>query len=400
MTGTMMWLEMLVVALLALELTNSPFLVSLTFFLRFAPMLFGFGFGVLAERFSRKHLMTAGLALQVAVSGVLAVIVITGKLEYWHLAVGSLLIGTVTASEFPVRRAMIGEVVDRDAIGRAISLEQTTNSLFRMLGPLIGGIFLATIGAQGGFLLGVTLYSVGLLISLTMKYQRPESPQHVASPKTQVNEGIRYIRRSQVMIGTLAVTLVVNVFGFSYVSQQPVVARQELMVSDVLIGLLQSVEGAGALLGAALIAVFARPRHYTRIYIWGSLLFLVAIVLFSRSGTYPVALVVLFFSGIGMSGFATMQGAIMIYASSPEMRGRVLGAVAVFIGVGLFGQLGIGLLADILGPATAILITGSLGIAGMLVAFVVFPNMRKSTALERETAAGQESGTAVNRTPG
>ena len=48
MTGTMMWLEMLVVALVTLELTNSPFLVSLTFFLRFLPMLFGFGIGVIA----------------------------------------------------------------------------------------------------------------------------------------------------------------------------------------------------------------------------------------------------------------------------------------------------------------------------------------------------------------
>jgi MFS family permease len=386
MTGTMMWLEMLVVALLALELTDSPFLVSFTFFLRFLPMLFGFGLGVIAERLNRKYLMAGGLAVQATVSAVLAILIISDLLEYWHLALGSFFIGIIMASEFPVRRTMIGEVVNRASVGRAVSLEQTTNSLFRILGPFIGGVFLATIGAQGGFILGVILYSIGAVISLSMKYSRPTSGTQLESPKAQVIEGIRYIRRSQVMVGTLGVTLILNVFGFSYMSQQPVVAKQVLQVSDVLVGVLQSVEGLGAFIGAGLIAVFAKPRHFTRIYMSGSLLFVIAIVLFSRSETYWVTLIILFFGGMGMSAFATMQSAIMIFVSSPEMRGRVLGAVAVFIGIGPFGQLGIGLMASVLDPATAVLITASIGIVFMFIAFVIYPAMNKPESLEAEAA--------------
>ena len=377
----MMWLEMLVVALIALELTDSPFLVSVTFFLRFLPMLFGFGIGVIAERLNRKYLMIGGLVIQATVSAILASLIIADLIEYWHLALGSFFIGAVMASEFPVRRTMIGEVVGRSSVGRAVSLEQTTNSLFRIIGPFIGGVFLATIGAQGGFLLGVALYSIGVLIALSMKYESPKIGGTLTGPKTQVVEGIRYIRRSQVMIGTLGVTLILNVFGFSYLSQQPVVAKQVLQASDVLIGLLQSVEGAGAFIGAALIAIFARPHHYTRIYMWGSLLYLVAIFLFSQSEVYWVTLIILFIGGFGMSAFATMQSAIMIYAASPQMRGRVLGSVAVFIGIGPFGQLGIGLLASILDPATAVLITASIGIVFMFIAFVIYPAMSKSDSL-------------------
>ena len=387
MTSTMMWLEILVVALLALELTDSPFLVSVTFFLRFLPMLFGFWLGTVAERFNRKYLMIGGLILQATVSAALAALAAAELIEYWHLAAGTFLIGAVMASEFPVRRAMIGEVVPKESVGRAMSLEQTTNSLFRILGPIVGGVFLATIGAQGGFMLGFALYSFGMLISLTMKYSRPKSNEVPAGTMTQIVEGIRYIRRSQVMIGTLGVTLIINVFGFTYMSQQPVVARQMLGVSDLLIGLLQSVEGAGALLGASLVAIFARPRHYTRSYMWGSLLFLICIVLFSRSETYWVTLIILFFGGIGMSGFGTMQSAIMIYASSPKMRGRALGAIAVFIGIGPFGQLGIGALASILDPATAMLITASTGIVFMFIAFVIYPAMNKSESLDLDAAS-------------
>lgn len=386
MTGTMMWLEMLVVALLALELTDSPFLVSVTFFLRFLPMLFGFGIGVIAERLNRKYLMTSGLAIQATVSAALALLVIADNLEYWHLALGSFLIGAVMASEFPVRRTMIGEVVSRTNVGRAVSLEQTTNSLFRILGPFIGGVFLTTVGAQGGFLLGLVLYSIGVLISLSMKYTPPESNEIPEGPKTQIIEGVKYIRKSQVMIGTLGVTLILNVFGFSYMSQQPVVAKQVLQVSDVLIGVLQAVEGTGAFIGAALIVVFAKPHHYTRIYMWGSLMFMVAIVLFSQSTVYWVTLIILFFGGMGMSGFATMQSAIMIYVASPKMRGRVLGSVAVFIGIGPFGQLGIGALASILNPATAVLITAATGIVCMFIAFVIYPAMNKSDSLEQDAA--------------
>jgi MFS family permease len=386
MTGTMMWLELLVVALVALELTDSPFLVSVTFFLRFIPMLFGFGIGVLAERFNRKHLMIIGLGVQAGTSLWLGLLITNDSLQYWQLALGNFVIGAVMASEFPIRRTMIGEVVPKTIVGRAISLEQSTNSLFRIPGPFIGGVFLATIGAQGGFFLGVALYSIGMLIALSLKYERPTSSAELVGPITQISEGVRYISKSQLMVGTLAVTLILNVFGFSYLSQQPVVAKQVLEVGEVLIGVLQSVEGAGAFVGASLIALYARPRHYPHIYMWGSSLYLIAILLFSQSEAYWLTLIILFIGGIGMSGFATMQSAIMIYTSSPEMRGRALGSIAVFIGLGPFGQLGIGALANVLDPATAVLIVSGIGIALMVVAFVFIPAIRSSRSMDEVTA--------------
>lgn len=386
MTGTMMWLELLVVALVALELTGSPFLVSVMFFLRFVPMLFGFGIGVLAERFNRKYLMILGLAVQAGTSLWLGLLITNDSLQYWQLALGNFVIGAVMASEFPIRRTMIGEVVPKTTVGRAISLEQSTNSLFRIPGPFIGGVFLATIGAQGGFFLGVALYSVGLLIALSLKYERPASSNELVSPVTQVIEGVRYISKSQLMVGTLAVTLILNMFGFSYLSQQPVVVKQVLEVGEVLIGVLQSVEGAGAFVGASLIAMYAQPRQYPHIFMWGSSLYLVAILLFSQSEVYWLTLIIMFIGGIGMSGFATMQSAIMIYTSSPEMRGRALGSIAVFIGLGPFGQLGIGALASVLDPATAVLIVSGIGIALMAVAFILIPAMRTSRSMKDTTA--------------
>jgi len=373
-----MWLEMLVVPLLTLELTDSPFLVSLVFFLRFVPMLFGFGLGVLSERINRKHLLTSGLIVQAATALTWALLAVTGSIEFWHLAVGSFLIGIVMTSDFPVRRTMMGEIVDRSQVGRAMSLEMTSSSFFRILGPFAGGVLLGTVGAHGGFLLAALLYLVGLIIAVSTNYLQPLSTERYTSPKTQMTQGISYIRRNEIIIGTLVVTLVVNAFGFSYMSQQPVVARQVLEVSDVLIGVLQSVEGVGMFLGAALVTIFARPHQYIRIYMGSSLLYLLTITLFSQSNTYWASLLILFLSGIGMSGFAAMQSAIMVYTSSQEMRGRVMGSVTMFIGFGPLGALGIGMLAGFYTIATAVMITACIGIACTLIVFIVYPSMRTS----------------------
>ncbi|HJN94385.1 MAG: MFS transporter [Dehalococcoidia bacterium] len=377
-TSSMMWLEMLVIPLLTLELTDSPFLVSFVFFLRFVPMLFGFGLGVLSERINRKHLLTSGLIVQAATALTWALLAVTGSVEFWHLAVGSFLIGIVMTSDFPVRRTMMGEIVDRSQVGRAMSLEMTSSSFFRILGPFAGGVLLGTVGAYGGFLLAALLYLVGLIIAVSTNYLQPLSTERYTSPKTQMTQGISYIRRNEIIIGTLVVTLVVNAFGFSYMSQQPVVARQVLEVSDVLIGVLQSVEGVGMFLGAALVTIFARPHQYIRIYMGSSLLYLLTITLFSQSNTYWASLLILFLSGIGMSGFAAMQSAIMVYTSSQEMRGRVMGSVTMFIGFGPLGALGIGMLAGFYTIATAVMITACIGIACTLIVFIVYPSMRTS----------------------
>jgi len=369
---------MLIVPLLTLELTDSPFLVSLVFFLRFVPMLFGFGLGVLSERINRKHLLTSGLIVQAATALTWALLAVTGSIEFWHLAVGSFLIGIVMTSDFPVRRTMMGEIVDRSQVGRAMSLEMTSSSFFRILGPFVGGVLLGTVGAHGGFLLAALLYLVGLIIAVSTNYLQPLSTERYTSPKTQMTQGISYIRRNEIIIGTLVVTLVVNAFGFSYMSQQPVVARQVLEVSDVLIGVLQSVEGVGMFLGAALVTIFARPHQYIRIYMGSSLLYLLTITLFSQSNTYWASLLILFLSGIGMSGFAAMQSAIMVYTSSQEMRGRVMGSVTMFIGFGPLGALGIGMLAGFYTIATAVMITACIGIACTLIVFILYPSMRTS----------------------
>ncbi|MDP6822107.1 MAG: MFS transporter [Dehalococcoidia bacterium] len=379
--GTMRWLDTLVLALVALNMTGSPFLVSLTFFFRMAPMLFGIGLGIVADRVNRKYFLVLGLFTQAVIAASMAVLLIADVLVYWQLAVATFLSGIVWASEFPVRRTLIGELVHPERLGRAMSLDSATNALSRIIGPFAGGVFMATVGPEGAYVTGVVLFLLAALVATTLRYERPAATGAGAGVFTDLAEGVRYIRASRLMVGTLVVTLLMNVFAFPYMSQQPIIARETLGAGDVLIGLLNSVEGLGSVLGATLIALFALPRHYTRIYLYGSLLFLVGILLFSQSSWYWVSFGIVFAGGFGMSAFGTMQSTIMASAASPEMRGRVMGAVAVFIGAGPVGQINVGIMAGMLDPQTAVMITGLMGVTVMLAATLRFPILRRADSM-------------------
>ncbi len=377
----MRWLDTLVLALVALNMTGSPFLVSLTFFFRMAPMLFGIGLGIVADRVNRKYFLVLGLFMQAVIAATMALLLIADVLVYWQLAVATFLSGIVWASEFPVRRTLIGELVHPERLGRAMSLDSATNALSRIIGPFAGGVFMATVGPEGAYVTGVVLFLLAALVATTLRYDRPAATGSGAGVFTDLAEGVRYIRASRLMVGTLVVTLLMNVFAFPYMSQQPIIARETLGVGDVLIGLLNSVEGLGSVLGATLIAMFALPRHYTRIYLYGSLLFLVGILLFSQSSWYWVSFGIVFAGGFGMSAFGTMQSTIMASAASPEMRGRVMGTVAVFIGAGPVGQINVGIMAGLLDPQTAVMITGLMGLTVVLAASLRFPILRRADSM-------------------
>ncbi|MFP6725235.1 MAG: MFS transporter, partial [Alphaproteobacteria bacterium] len=190
----------------------------------------------------------------------------------------------------------------------------------------------------------------------------------------QIVEGLRYIRTNPKIMGTLFITMAINIFGFPYVAMVPVIGGQILGQGAVATGMLLSADAAGALAGALLIANFARPRHFSAIYFYCSILFILGVLAFSLSQLYSVSLGLLFLAGLGVAGFAAMQSTIVFTTAPPEMRGRLMGVLAVCIGFNPLGILQVGLLADWFGGALAITIMTSEGLAAILIAALLWPH--------------------------
>ena len=374
----MRWLEMLAIGVFTFEVTQSALLVALITMARTVPMLLFSAFtGAIADGFDRRLMLLGALGMLAITSTILATLALTERIDLWHVALGTFISGIYGTLEFPVRRALLGIIAGDKAgsagAGVALTLDSGTNHCMRLVGPVLGGLVLTGFGLPGIYIVGVILYSLGFLLVLKAKYRAPHYVTAVPRILGQIVEGLRYIRTNPKIKGTLFITIAMNVFGFPYVAMVPVIGDQILDQGAVATGILVSAEAAGGLAGALLIANFVRPRHFTTVYFYCSVLFIVGVLAFSLSQIYFVSLGLLFLAGLGVAGFAAMQSTIVFTAAPPEMRGRLMGVLAVCIGFNPLGILQVGLLADWFGGAQAVTIMALEGLVAMLIAALIWP---------------------------
>lgn len=383
-------METVALGIFVFELTGSPFWVAIVGFLRMVPMLLlSPTIGLIADRANRKILMGSTMAVLSAVYVVMGLLVVTGLIELWHIMVGVTLSGVMWSTDFPVRRAMIGDAVGAGGITTAIGMDMATSNFSRVIGPLGAGAFLATLGVQAAYFTGAILFAIGSLLAFSLPYVAPVSkPAPRSGYFANLAEGLRHVRADRIIVVTLVITITMNVFGFPYQHMIPVIGAETLKVGPLLIGLLLATEGLGATTASLIIALKARPGGYTRIFAFGSVAFLVAILMFSISPSYWMALPALLIGGFSMAGFGTMQSIIIITSTPAAIRGRVLGVLAAMIGTGPFGALIVGVLAVWWGASSAVTAMAITGLVLTILPLVIWPAYLRSSVRPGESATG------------
>tara|TARA_B100000809_G_C15129668_1_gene527809 strand:- start:580 stop:1728 length:1149 start_codon:yes stop_codon:yes gene_type:complete len=379
----MHWLETVALGIFVFELTGSPFWVGVVGFLRLVPMfIFGPVVGLIADRMNRKILMGSSMATLACVYAIMGLLVVSGDIELWHICIGATVAGVVGSTDYVVRRAMIGDVVDSDEISIAIGIDMATSNFSRVIGPLGAGAFLATLGLQAAYFSGAVLFGMGAILAFSMPYVVSSLQGTGASSGyfSNLSAGLRYVRADRIIIVTIIITMVMNLFGFPYQHMVPVIGAETLKVGPLLVGILLATEGLGATMGSLMIALKARPSGYTRVYATGSIGFLAAIFLFSLSPSFWMALPIMVIGGFAMSGFATMQSIIVITSAPMEIRGRVLGVLAAAIGTGPFGALIVGSLAVIWGANSAVTAMAAVGFVLTTLTLLMWPSFLRSSA--------------------
>lgn len=378
LASAMRWLDTLVLGVFVFDLTGSAFLVALLFFTRQVPrILFALAIGTLADRIDRRRMLMVCFTLLTAVSALLGTLVATGRIEYWHLLAASFVAGTLWAVEFPVRRAMLGDVVPRELIGRAMALDIGTSSLTRVFGPLTGGILLAVIGAEAAFFTQAVTFLLALTVLATLSYTPPERSAEAKAPLADLVDGVRYIRRRRLLAGAFLASLLMNIFGFPYLTMVPVIGKETLGLDAVGVGMLQSAEGFGALIGATLIASLAPTRIYTFLYIGGIAFFMTMVMLFSRSDIFLLSLVFLWMAGFGMASYTSMQTTLFVASAPPQLRGRVIGTASMALGGNPLGALSVGVTAELLGAPIATTLMSVEGLFALSAVVLAWPELRR-----------------------
>ena len=328
--------------------------------------LFGAFIGALAERCERRTALILVVLSMALTSLILAILAFAGKLAVWQLAVAALFNGIGWTTDNPVRRTMIGDAVGTERMSYAMSIDVGANNASQIVGPTIGGVLLASFGIGGAFCVSLLCYSIALVAALRVQHRNPPVPARMQSIFAHVAEGLALVRGDPRLVATLTVTVIYNMFGWPASSMIPVIGHDRLGLGAVGIGLLSSMTGVGAFCGAVAIAVVARQRMFSRIYLSGVFIYLLLVPIFALTRHPLLSGSVLLVTGMANACFSIMQ-ATLVYLSAPaEMRSRIYGVLSVCIGIGMLGFIQIGVLAGLVGAPWAAAATGVAGLLAML----------------------------------
>jgi MFS family permease len=370
--GAMRWLEILVIGIYAFQISGSPFVVAMMLVARMVPMvLFGTVIGAIVEDMDRRRVLIGTCALMTLTAVIGAVAAATDIMNLPLLACVAFMNGLGWATDWPVRRTLVSDAVEPKRLGNAMSLESTTNSSTRMIGPLIGGLAYQTLGLDGAYTIAAVIYGLTVVFALALV---PPPPVNLSKRReslfARLKAGLEYVRHNHVITGVFIITVILNLFGFSYTAIVPVWAVENFQADPVFIGLLASAEGCGAFLGSVTLAFWAHPKYFQRIFLIGAVTFVGCLLITSKFTLYGAALLILFGAGIGIACFSAMQSTLILKETAPEYRSRVMGFLAACIGAGPLGVLNIGVIAELTSAGTAIAISGASGL--VLIAFATW----------------------------
>lgn len=366
LTNAMRWVEMLVSGLFTYELTGSAFAVSLVLMARALPMLTaGALAGALAESLDRKRLLMAGQAAQAMGALAIAALAALGSLAPWHLFVNGVIGGLAWTNELATRRRMVAECAGPQRIVQAVAFDTMTGSTTRMVGPLAGGLFYQTVGVTAAYLIAAGFYLAALALvrgAAHSQARRALVPSHLLA---EVAEAARIAFAHPALRMVLGVTVVMNVFGFSYSGILPAFGAIAFQASPFEIGLLAAAEPFGALLTGLVLALRRGAPPGRMVLGAGTGGFLCVLVLAAFSPSLPLAALLLMIGGMGTAAFASLQTGIVMMQAPPEARSRILGLTTTCIGTGPLGVLMAGALADAHGPRLAVTAMALAGLAGL-----------------------------------
>ncbi len=374
------WMQKMAVGWLALELTNSAFMVGLVAAASSLPiLLFSFYAGVVVDRSDKLRLVRIAQMLLLLEASMLWVLTATGHITIgWVLALATFN-GLVSSLEIPARQSLVIELVGRDDLHDAIALNSSGFNLARVVGPGLSAAVIAQLGMAWCFGVNAVSY-FAVLVGLFMIQLPPwtRDASITTTPLEGILEGFRYMRGTPFVWSLIKLVAVYSVLGVPYLTLMPVVARDILHLGAGGYGLLLSSVGIGGLLGALWLAAQGDAFPRGKLLSVSSSSFAGLLVLFALVRTPTIAVAMLFGIGFFMIVNSALANSLLQAAVPDEMRGRLMAAYS-FIVVGLgqvLGSLMGGSIGRVIGVDWAIGITAAVMLVYTLWAFRAQPELR------------------------
>lgn len=343
------WMQTVAQAWLVLQLTGSATALGIVVAAQFVPvmLLAPYG-GLLADRADKRRLLLVTQSALGALALTLGVIVVTGVVELWMVVVLAVLFGVVNACDNPTRQAFALEMVGRERVRNAVSLNSILVNSARAVGPAAAGVLIATAGLGVCFLVNAASYAAVLVALWRMDTAALLPSPPATRGRGQVREGLRYVGREPELLVPLLMLALIGTLAYEFSVVLPVLAETTLGGGAGTYALLTSAMGAGAVAGGLVLA--GRARTGIGALTVAALAFGVAIGVTALAPTLPLVVAALVVVGAASVSFLATGNTTLQLTSDPRFRGRVMALWAVaFLGSTPIGAPIIGAVSDAAG---------------------------------------------------
>src|SRR5262245_54504939 len=319
------WMQSVGLSWLVLELTNSPFRLGLVSALQFGPvLLFSAVAGVVVDRTPKRPLVLATQMALMLPAFALAGLAWSGWVRYWHVAVLAGVIGVVNALDMPSRQSFLVEMVGRDDLLNAMALNSATFNTARVVGPAVGGLLIARYGTAIAFLLNALSFLAVVLMLATIRAGSEPRPRSGTTIREELVAGLRYATRTPLVALILGLVFAVSTFAMNHGVLVPLFAREILHEGAHVFGLLMASLGAGAVVGAVMIATMDYGRPPLAAVVIPGIGVAVGILSLAFVRHFGLAAFVLFVVGAMQIIFQNGCNTIVQVTVPDELRGRVM----------------------------------------------------------------------------
>jgi MFS family permease len=328
------WLLRTTQAWLVLDLTGSPAALAAVTIAQALPVtiltLFA---GILIDRTQSRRLLVIVQVILACQAAVMAALIFTNQIQFWHIIVLASILGVASAVDFPTRSAIVSELLEPHLVGNGIALNSAMGSAARIIGPGVGGVMIATLGSGVCFAVTAAAYAVTTLglVALRSEDFYPKRLARKTALFKQLAEGVRYSFSTPSLAVNMVLAGFYGTFAYNWALVLPLMARFALDSGAEGFGALNMAMGAGSMIGAFALATRLKPSM--RLLLISAAAFGASILVLAHAPDMPTALVMLVCTGMLSVSFNATNNTLLQVEAREDIRGRVL-SLYMFLMIG------------------------------------------------------------------
>lgn len=331
------------------QLTGDPLALGMIGAARLIPLvLLALGAGVLADAFDRRKLLIGAQVAMFLCSLTLGITTSLGATTVWVIYGVTALAAAANTLGLPARQALIPTLVPREHLAGALSLNITAWQLATVLGPTVGGVIIAAAGVAPVYWYDAATFVV-IIASLLLMRSRPVTAEKRDVSLRAALEGLRFVRRNQLIWSTMLLDFVATFFSAA-TTLIPLFAEEILSVGPQGMGLLFAAPSAGAVLASLVISVTGAGKRQGRLLLWAVAVYGLSTVVFGLSTSFWLSMLMLAVNGASDTLSMVVRGTIRNLETPDELRGRMVAVNMLFFAGGpQLGEIEAGVAAKLLG---------------------------------------------------